>query len=371
MGKIVRTQIGRAHLLVLSLLVVGPWASVEAQIGGTGPRYTPDVLTSSSLSSAQQGKITDYCQHYVNELRSASTDARVADARRMLSEPMANPLASIPFKAAHSNKTAELIKPLVTHKDPVVRMNAMIVVASLRSSMVTELVISGLSDQDKKLGKAIRYWAAKAVAETGEGAAPGEEVFGAGDQKLLIKALNTAMQKEDSDHVLEQMFAALGALSIPEAIAQQLKILTSRLDIHKRKIDQGLRADQRGMFNLYRRITIDEALEQDITKRIRDLSIVAAKYLQVVAEKLQKKQVPDEHKPIARDMIEICEKILDMALKVHDPGFSGIKPPLVQPYDNGNTVELLLNAQQWTGSDASEGILQKSKLNIPYKDVKP
>ncbi|MBI1375412.1 MAG: hypothetical protein GC159_22075 [Phycisphaera sp.] len=369
MGYSVRTQIGWVHALLLALLVVGSSVHAYAQ-GVPGPQLPGNVVGADQIGGAQQTAIDEYVRFWVGQMNAAKSPAAIAEARTKLVQPIANPLSSAAFKAAYYPSVIDKIAPLVKHKDPVVQMNVLIVVAHLRTNKISDIAIEGLQIKNAGFGRACRYWAAKAIADAGQGAgAAVGGVFIPQQEKKILDVLKNLMVTEKSDYVLEQMYLALGALSLDDATSEALKILATRLSQHHKKIEAGLRADEKGLSNLYTRLTIDDALGKDVKPRLRELTKVAAMYLQVIAEQMQKKQVSDEMMPVCNDIIEIGGKIMKMAIEKLDPTYSGSQPDLMGPVGTGNFTELLFNVQLWTGTKETPGIISKSKVGIPYADV--
>ncbi|MBI1368883.1 MAG: hypothetical protein GC162_09555 [Planctomycetes bacterium] len=338
--------------------------SVFAQRQG----LSDDILTAPGpLSPQQTEKIETYAKYWSDVLcRGESPDA-IAEARDRLLGPfraVAPPTSDV-VKDALASAAAAMLNKCSSAKDPVVRMNALIVVAELPTSASDKLIIASLTDANQ----ANRYWAAKSIAELSRFAQPGQSLFTQAQQDALLAAMKKAMPGETSDVVLEQMYRALGALTIVEAQDTLLDILDQRVAAASKQITGGLRADKQGLLNLYTRLVVQQAVGNNVAKPLHRLTAISGKYLLVVATALQAKKVDAELVPACLDVVDAVEEIFKYSLKTLDPAHAA-GPELSAPAKGGNFAALLLATLDWVGDKNKPGILSTSAIGIAPEELK-
>ncbi len=351
------------RLCVLVLLTVAPMAwGQQAQ----PPQFPIGALTAETLTEDHKRDVALFVDYWSKALLVGSSPTAVGEAREKLFYPIRNP-ATPDCRNIYFGKLAPKIAPSIDSKDLSVKLNGLIVAAELNDGAVAEMCIKGLSDASP----AVRYWAGRATADIASRSTVEVPIFSVDQQKRLLASLQKTMATERAEMVGQQMSRALGSLTIPEGQQALLQILTDRVALYRHELNRGLRADQEGLANIYNRLMIDEAHEVDIKPRLRSLAVVAARYLQVVAQGLQNKDEPvaDDVKPIACAMVATVEDILKRALTKFDADFTPPPPPLASVCNEGHYPELMLNTLDWVGTMEKAGVLTNSKLKIDIKDL--
>lgn len=228
---------GLRRCLLTAVLAAVPALTCSVTLAQSAGLSTEVVMSSSSLSSAQQNQVNQYVADGMNKLTSGDP-AQIAEGRRRLVDPFTLPGVTDLFLAAYSPAISrELVaREVLSHESPVVRTNAMIVASRLSDGGVVLLIQQGLKDTSPS----VRYWAATTAANTG-----GQ--LNAGDRKAILRALNASWEKEASINVLEKILVAMDGLNTPEAALQLLQVLNHRVDIHAGDPSMPINAELEGL----------------------------------------------------------------------------------------------------------------------------
>ena len=335
--------------------------AVTAREGENAPRrLTGDVLTADPLSTAQQQQIERYVDFWTACLCESPDLAKILEAKDMLVQPLNNRLLKgAARRAIEQGVSKRLPKCMEDTKQMSRRMNGLIVAAEIRVPETHKMLTQGLVDTSP----AVRYWAAKATAATARRREGGRTAFNPDQEKELLKRLRQALTIEKSGHILHQMYAALGALTIPAAQASLLQMLDRRLVQHIQVVGPGLRADFVGLRSVVTRINVRLANDQPVGPQLKRLAAISGKYLDVISGALKKEQVPDSTQPICLAVIELVEKVFTDMAKLKGP-------PLLAPARAGRFAQLRLGTLDWVGTDDAPGILTKGKLAIPREQLR-
>lgn len=352
-------------VVALVLAMTSPAALAQRQ------RLADAVVSNAGpLSSQATDAIETYVKTWSAQLLAAKDDPSIVEARQQLLEPVQRqaPVQTTPVVAdAIARATAAMLKPVIKNPDDLARMNALIVLSQMPTGESAPILAAGLTDDNR----GIRYWAAKAVAEVGKFAQPGQSPFTDKQQQDLLAALNKVMPTETSAMVLEQMYRALGSLTIPAAQKSLLDILDQRIRLHVQQVNPGLRADAKGINNLYSRLIVQQAVGNNVNAPLQHLIASSAKYALVAAKGLQAGNVPQDLVPVCINLIEIVDDVFSNMLKHFDSGHMP-GPSLTAPARAGQFPVLLLNTLDWVGdvTQNKPGILTTSKIAIPIEDLR-
>lgn len=213
---------GLRRCLLTAVLAAVPALTCSVTLAQSAGLSTEVVMSSSSLSSAQQNQVNQYVADGMSQLVSGDP-AQISEGRRRLVDPFTLPGVTELFLAAYSPAISRelLAREILSNESSLVRTNAMIVASRLSDGGVVLLIQQGLKDNSPS----VRYWAATTAANTGGR-------LNANDQKAILRALNASWEKEASISVLEKILVAMDALNTPEAALQLLQVLNHRVNIH-------------------------------------------------------------------------------------------------------------------------------------------
>jgi len=340
------TSMRTPRRLVGAVIVILVWTSVAV----AGPTALPSniIRADAPLTGEQRQIVEQFVQSYMDQLvRLDSTDFEVAQAQRHLSDPMRNPNASALFIEMYVPRVAnQLPKALNSSSRPIVRLNAMIVAASLAEgfSVVTEpptilgtsglvrVIEIGLTDPDAY----VRYWAAKAV-----GRRKTYQAIDEADQRKLLAALRTAAGHETWALALQQDFLGMNKLTIAEADDAVLNVLDQRVAIIAATPDQSLVGDYEGMYQLFRKMV--QAQDNPHTQQVNQRSArVLYFYLSVLADSLGRGTLSQEN-------VETCKQVILLADQWL-PHFCQAGPPpglLKSSVEKEDWSALQRQVQQW------------------------
>ena len=330
-------------------------------------RIPGDILSSTQpLTEEQAQAVQEYVTGWSQVLIQAPTPDRISEARAELLNPLRSQVSTPTFLQQYVPLVIGAIEPAVGSENMLVKLNALIVASQLPADQTVDLAIGALRDPTP----AVRYWAAKLVADAAGGGSENAAALSPQQQQQVLAILRQAIPAEQEDNVLGQMFRGLSNLTINEATAAMLDLLRQRVAYQVTRIRPGLRADRAAMANLQSRIANLIAQGQDADAQLRGLTAVAAQYARVVAEALQSQQVPDDLVPVAVRTIGTAEDIFLASVNRFAPDVTS-RPPLLPLAREGNYSELLLNVLAWVGSRDSPGILTESEVSIPREQMDP
>jgi hypothetical protein len=322
----------------------------------------PETLTSAqALSGDQIEQLRGYVQENAGQLLNGSP-AQSANARANLIEPLQREEASDDFVSAYSEEVAGALRDGLDREEPIVRLNTMVVTGQLSGAVGADLAAQAVGDESP----AVRYWGAKAASRTVQGAGSS---FTESQQATLLSALRQAIETEQSPFVLEQMYAALANLDIPEARAALINELERRAQQYfESGTFTGLRVELVGVQRLNTRTQFDIFRGELDRDAARQAVIVSAKYLQVIARAMENEAVPERLSEVLVERIDLIEQTLNWAIRLYNETAPSGRQ-LAGPLRQGNTPLFLINLYEWVGTPEKPGLLTTSALNIPYEQL--
>jgi len=344
-----------------SLVCVVP-ASAQRQ------RLSDDLLQNAGpLQQSVTNNIETYVEFWSDQLNTAESVKQVVEAREQLLEPIKrqSPVqATEVIRDAIARAAAAMLEPAIESDKNYVRLNALIVLAQMPTGASAPVYVAGLQDDNRS----IRYWAAKGIAEMSAYAESGQSLFTQQQQTALLDELKKVMTAETSDMVLEQMYRALASMTIPEAQSALLDVLSERVKLHVKQVNPGLRADTKGLSNLYSRLLTQQAVGNNVDKPLRRLTAVAGQLIHVVAKAYQTGEVPQALQPVVLELTQVVQDVFTNVLTQFDPDHNP-GPALVAPLKSGQGDVFLLNALDWADPE-KPGILVSSKIGIPADQLR-
>lgn len=283
---------GLRRCLLTAVLAAVPVMTSSVTLAQSQSLSTEVVMSSASLSSAQQSQVNTYVKDWMDKLLS-NEPAQVSQGRRHLTDPFTLPGVTELFLAAYSPAISrELISREVLASDSaLVRTNAMIVASHLSDGGVVLLIQQGLKDASPS----VRYWAAATAANTGSR-------LNAADQKAVLRVLNTSWEKEASINVLEKILVAMDALNTPEAAQLLLQVLNHRVDVHAGNPSLPINAELEGLQGVTVRTftEITRPNHQVSNDMLRELVVVLFRYFDFSTTQLQKSGTVDHADELRR-----------------------------------------------------------------------
>lgn len=247
-------------LLAVMTLTVMPAISSGQQI----PEIPRNILQGEQLSSSDRDMVVRmYIQPRVRTLQNAATNANAAreitSLRSDLTVPLRANVSTPAFRREYDKMLASQLNPLVSSEHSLIRMNAMIILAGLESEAGQAHLLKGLQDSSD----AVKYWAARTTAEILErkrrAAADAARRANApqidprneydyDQQRRLVAAIVAGAKADTHADTVEQLYRALGEMSVDEAIPAIVRLTTMRADRQlENGISEGLRVDQAGL----------------------------------------------------------------------------------------------------------------------------
>lgn len=311
-------------------------AVIAAPLCGAGLPYDL-VAVETGLSQEQQRTVERFLKE--SAARLASDDpAEVAEARRDMTEPLTRAGVTEVFRMAYASSVGIMLEDVITSENPVVRLNAMIVIASVGDVGVMSLAEQGLGDPSP----AVRYWAAGAVARASE-----RERIDELEQRALLQAMVTAMVNETSEVVLQRLLIGLVGLTIPEAAGQLLDGLNDRVGVHAARPDAPLEASLVALRTQFVRTVESVSNGTEVPREnIRRLALVAYRYLTLSGLHLDGGRLSEATQDSYRRMIELTSKVLPWAV-------GRLASGVAQPDDLKNALlerdwgQVCLRAEEW------------------------
>lgn len=295
------------------------------------------VTATSALSGAQRQEIDRYAQDMIARLTFGTLNEAV-QARKDLIEPMSWAGSSDIFHLAYSSAVSGRLSQAIGSEQVHVRLNAMIVVGSLRDPGTVGLIQKGLADPTP----AVRYWAGKAISQVGVQASLSET-----EQRTLLRALTSAMETETSERVLQRLLVGLVGLNIPEADAQLLSALNRRVDLHADNSSLSLEAEMEGLRTLFVKFVQARSNSQTVpAQTVQQLTLVAYRYFILSATLLDSGRLNQDSFAQYPKMLQITDTILGWAVSQMPP--SGPPPaPIKNELANQNWQLIHLRAEEW------------------------
>jgi len=315
------------------------------------------------FSGEQRQSVEAYLDHWGRQLIGAQEVAQIAEARRKLIDPLTQAGISDPFKTQYSALVVPKISEGVTSKNFMVRLNTLIVIGHLSGGAGVEQMSMGLRDENA----AVRYWAAKAIAES-LGVANGAAVMTADQRSRIQKAIGEKLATEPSADVLEQMYDAMASLNTPESRKALVDAMNSRASYFAQNgLGVGLQAERTGLRRIYR-VMLEAQIEGKADPvLIKNLAVVCDKYLQIISRAVEKRQLADAQLAVTQEIVEVAHPALNWAVKVFDPAAQP-GPELTDAFRNGTSdqyVQFRLNVLQWAN------VLKSGKIALTDDQLKP
>lgn len=285
---------------------------LHAPIVRAQDRLPQDVITADPLSAAQQAQVDSFAEYWVVQLVEGEPP-QIADARRKLIEYLTIPGSSATYRAAMNQAIIQRFKPVVGDDRLITRLNGMIVVNYLTDPGAFDLVATGLQDASP----AVRYWAAKAVAQITQ-----RGTLTVAQQQQLLQLLQDALGNEKDTAVLAELLKALNALNIPAAKDALIVALGQQVKLFRQEPAARFQTMYEAMQELYiKLIRLDAQTPGGVNPQIIELARVAMFYNQLAAQQL--KNDPEMSPELIADksqMVELSDTILRFALNTLAPG---------------------------------------------------
>lgn len=314
-----------------------------------------DVVTAATaLSVDQQETINRYINHRT-ELLLQGTKEQIIKARQELTEPLTWAGGTKIFHLAYSSAANHHLSLGLDSNQLLVRLNTMIVVHDLKAPDIVDLIIKkGLTDSSPS----VRYWAGKAIAQAGV-----HGRLSIQDQTTILNALGPAIQKETSEHVLQRLLVGLVGLSIPEAASKLLDELNKRVILHTANPNLPLAAAIEGLRTLFVKTVEAKSNGQNVPNdAIRQMALVAYRYLALSATLLDTDQLDEEHRTQYLDMIELADAALGWTARQMSQNLSA-PPSIKNDLERQNWPLIRLRADEWNQ------LLKKPPFNFELIDL--
>ncbi len=354
----------RVAVVALLVCASASIAQNDTPAAAPDPPSLPATLIGSNTppSSAQQETIATYVGYWADYLTKRGTADAAKQARQSMVQKSQADVATDAFRTAYAKAIQAEMASLLSENHPLaVRLNVMIVAERVGRKPLMELAETALEDPNP----AIRYWGVKTLRAIAVGGAPGAK-----GRKRVVAALKERLDKETSHVVVKEVLRTLGKLGTPAATKAVLNNLKSRVADLQREVDKRLRADVTGLAVLTEPMFGRAAgSEAEALKELRSFLVVVAQYVQVIARKLEAGEVPDSLRPAAHRLIRTGMEWFQGGLDIFDPNYTP-RPALAAPVQNKKYTKLLKRVRKWVGTSDEPGILTKSKLNIPRKDLR-
>ncbi|MEX2670860.1 MAG: hypothetical protein WD294_01990 [Phycisphaeraceae bacterium] len=331
-------------------------------------QLSASVLSAEALGGDDRQQIEQFVSYHVQQILTTEDPAEISDSRQRILDPLRNREITLP--PAHAALSDDLARELqaVLQRDTLhVRITALLIVGEFSSSLdeAVDLVVDSL----EHAAPGVRYLAADTIIKlSGTDDDEDESPLTDTQQNTLLVPLTQAMADESEDLVLERMYEAAGALTVPEARQVLLNALNARVNSYTGGLTDSLRTDQRGIQSLERSLAYDKAENRNVDNALRQLTIIAARLLDVVSRELQEGEVSEELTPLAVTTVQSVEDIFTLAMTHFDPtGDSG--RPLAEPASEGEFDDLRLNVLEWIGTEDDPGLLTESAINLEYAQI--
>lgn len=339
---------------------------------GVGSTLPADIMTTSEpFSAGQKDRVNRYIEAWAGELVvwPPETPGEVSRGREKLLEPLTQPGASEAFKDQYSALLITQVRPGASSAALAVRLNTFIVVARSIGAYGVDLASGALADPSP----AVRYWAARAVAD-GLDAGPGQPGIELRRQRQLHATIRKPLGEESACAVREQLYRALAAMEITDAWRTLLEALMSRTEHYGRHgISDCLRAEKTGLNRLYSRVILayEEAREDRskaqrakmLREQLKRLGIVAHRYVQLVERAVSAGAMADDTRVIGRDVVASTQVIMTEALNAVDAD-DRQTPNLPETYSEGK-VEFALAVAEWRAILVDALEVDPGKLELP------
>jgi hypothetical protein len=344
----------RFSACLITVLLVGLGGMVTV---ASAQELLPNGITSvqGSLGGDQKQVVNQYVTRWAGQLLAGRSAQSVSLARQRLVEPMNRPSTTKDFTGYYSPVVAAALGEGIASDNLQVRLNTTTVAAALTDGAGLDIARSGLADETT----AVRYWAAKGAAKAMSNA---ENSIDNDQLARMINALTDALTNEPAGNVREQVYIALAAADTAEARRAVITAMGDQISRYiKNGVSNDLAAEATGLNRIYVRLlykggNVDKA-------EARELVIVTMKYLQLVRNAMEAKELNDSLRAVAMDIVTNGERILNWGVKLYDSGAKA-GPALEGPLKAGDTTQFMFNVGEWLGQ------LTRSAIGISADQLK-
>ena len=298
-------RIGILLAAVFATALVPAGAGAQQDAAGPGPIPGDIRQADSALTDGQQSEIDAYVGGWLEALTSGEA-SRIARGRARLRSPL-EPGASAIFYSAYSTALSNRLPRALEAEDELVRVNAMIVAARLRTAGAFRLIVTGLSDASP----GVRYWAAKTVTRLQERVE--RSVFDDAQRDRLLRELGEVLEEETAQPVVEKVMLALVGLDLKRGAERVLDGMEARVEWHARNAGTEMTADRAGLRRLFRRM-LDAQVGEGVPKALaRRLTFVAHQYLLLTSRILDEGIADPSRNPTYPRMVQLSDSVMRWA----------------------------------------------------------
>ncbi|MGB0767498.1 MAG: HEAT repeat domain-containing protein [Phycisphaeraceae bacterium] len=291
----------------------------------------------------------------------------VSDARRKLLQLLNYETASPEFLDAFSKLITARMDQAVNHDDPLVRMNAMIILSEMVDDRSKPLIDSGLEDDSE----AVQHWAMKALGQrmrwwTRRGLEAGSATAARPFNTKVTDAIAQIVKKLEQDPPPHPIVAGAGLESLivvntPAARTAVIDVLNNRVALHAANPDMSYAAERAAIEQFVGQLAL--STQRDFPS-IKGLNRAMYRYAALVIEQARQGQMDEDQRINALSMLLEC--LLGLA---RTTAASGKAAPTDQPQarnwiDNGGWVDLKnLVERDWSA------ILRADPFNLTPKQL--
>ncbi len=334
------------------------------------PALAQDTLPSSV--TRVEGQWTDSQRDdaiaYINRWMFAEGDApaTIADKRKKLREPLERPGATVDFQGQYSDRLAIALDGLDASENDLIRLNALICVAALQGVSGVDLATGALDDPHP----AVQFWAASAAAQYAQRSSRADApLLNPTQQRNMLAALRAVVGQERWPDIRQQMYITLARLDLPDARVTLIAALDAAL---ARYVNDGasaaLRAEATGLAQLssvlLKRYVVERNAGGDIEPIKNELKALARSgynFAQLVARDIKVLRNDEAGLPVAGDLINTVNRLLDQTLQVHGADQPG--PAIARRLADGKYDEFAWQVGEWKPR------LTGDPLNIPAAEL--
>lgn len=209
------------HLNLISCIAIVLAIGVSDAFGD--PRPINSLVSSISLSTAQQGQIEDFAKFHCRNLSSSEPDL-VENAKKRLLEPLRAPSVSQYFRAVYARLLIPHLEPVIEGDSPYAAVNALQVVGFLGTDEALGVIEDHININNEE-SFAKRLWAVKAFV-----VAVDAGNLSANQHNPLLRQLGLACKAETQPMILRSQFKAIAKVKSPIAREVLLGAVSAKLD---------------------------------------------------------------------------------------------------------------------------------------------
>lgn len=339
----------------LLCVVVASLATLVPNPVGADDKLPPAIVTSNTpLAPTQQAAVESYIRERADSLINGPQE-RIVTVRQDLLKPLLQPGASRFFLRAYGSALAQQLSPALTSPNLLVRLNTMIVVASVKDPSVLDLIVTGLADPSPS----VRYWAARAAGQLAAAVKLVQQ-----DQDTLLATLLQAFEKENSDQVKQKLRAALIDLNIPEGIFRLLDSLSKEVDLYAANPTSNLDSTLESLRLLFVKTVEASSTGQPLPEKIsRQMALVAYRYLVLSVSVADASAVDPNALTDYQEMIRLADAILGWVAR-RRPSQTPPAPPSIQAeVEKQDWPMIRLRTEEW------KQLLQGAPFSFTTQDL--